>query len=44
MKNAFRSLAAGILSAVALALAVPAQAQSSLDRILKEKKLRVTAR
>jgi polar amino acid transport system substrate-binding protein len=43
MKNLFRALSVGILSAVALALAMPAQAQSSLDRILKDKKLRVTA-
>lgn len=45
MRTMFRAFSIGVLAAAALALAAPAQAQSpsSLDRIVKDKKLRVTA-
>ena len=43
MISKLRLLGAALVAAVALAIASPAEAQNALDRILKEKKIRITA-
>jgi polar amino acid transport system substrate-binding protein len=43
MRTAIKAFSLGVFAALSLAFAAQAQAPSSLDRILKEKKLRVTA-
>ena len=43
MRTVIKAFSVGVLAALSFALAAQAQAPSSLDRILKDKKLRVTA-